>query len=458
MDNHDTLEAFYRRIWEILDRHYCREAMPTEQFSPPDVLDRQMDIAIPAQGIDTDTLLEKLETLLTYTPNTRQPGYMTTLFGGRVDAAYAGKLVTTMANNAMHTYKAAGAQILVEREVLDFMLKVADLPRGEGAMTPGGTASNFIAMKLAREHAVPGAEMHGWDGRRYRAYTSAASHYAIEAAAGNIGLGERNLVSVPVTTNGKMDVQALAERIHADQQAGFIPFYINATVGTSVLGAIDPVAEIASIARRENLWLHLDAAFGGSLLLSHRMRNRLGCAYGDSLSWDAHKMMGIPLTCSVILIKEKGWLDKAFQAPAQGDYLFQTYPEYNPGRNSNQCARTNDALPLWMALQNLGRDGYEARTERQLALARYAAKRITDHTDMVLYTEPETINVCFRSRHLDSETVCRILDETHGIKLSFARLDHHTYLRLVCVNPDMDKAFIDNLTDKIHYIATQESS
>nr|VFK41073.1 MAG: sulfinoalanine decarboxylase [Candidatus Kentron sp. SD]VFK46829.1 MAG: sulfinoalanine decarboxylase [Candidatus Kentron sp. SD] len=452
MDNTEL----YRRVWEILDRRYCREAMPAERFLSPDVLDRRLEIAIPTQGIDTDTLLDKLEALLTHTPNTRQPGYMSTLFGGRVEAAYAGKLVAAMANNAMHIYKAAGAQILVERQVLDFMLKLADFPHGEGAMTPGGMASNFIAMKLARERVAPGAEMHGWDGRPYRAYTSAASHYAIKAAAGNIGLGEYNLVSVPVMTNGKMDVQALAERIRADRDTGFVPFYINATVGTPVLGAIDPVAEIASVTRRENPWLHLDAAFGGSLLLDRRMHNRIGCAHADSLSWDAHKMMGIPLTCSVILVKEKGWLDKAFQAPAQGDYLFQTYPEYNPGRNSNQCARTNDALPLWMALQSLGQDGYQARTKRQLALARYAAKRIAEHADMTLYADPETINVCFRSRRLDSQTVCRILDETHGVKLSFARLDQHAYIRLVCVNPDMEEIFIDNLIDKIHRIAIEK--
>jgi glutamate/tyrosine decarboxylase-like PLP-dependent enzyme len=456
MDNTE----FYRRIWEILSRHYWQEDVPAEQFLPPEVLVRQLDLGIPEQGIDTSTLFEKLETLLAYTPNTRRIEYMTTLFGGRVEAAYGGKLVTAMANNAMHTYKAAGAQILVEHEVIDFMLGLAGFQHGEGAMTPGGTASNFIAMKLAREKAVPSAEMNGWDGRLYRAYTSTASHYAIKAAAGNIGLGEHNLVTVPAMNNGKMDVLALAEHIRADKQAGFIPFYINATVGTSVLGAIDAVAEIAPIAGLEKLWLHLDAAFGGSLLLSRRLREKLGCTYADSLSWDAHKMMGIPLTGSVILVKEPGWLDQAFQAPVQGDYLFQTYFEYNPGRNSNQCARTNDALPIWMALQSLGRVGYEARVERQLALARYAAEQIVRHKDMVLYTQPETINVCFRSRYLDSETICRILDEVHGIKLSFARLNQQNYIRLVCVNPDMDKAFIEQLIDKIHHIASfhKESS
>lgn len=120
---------------------------------------------------------------------------------------------------------------------------------------------------------------------------------------------------------------------------------------------IDPVIEIAKIAEQEKLWLHLDSAFGASLLFSERIKTQLACCYADSISWDPHKMMGIPLTCSVILVKEKGHLDKAFQAPKQGDYLFQTYPEYNPGRLSNQCARTNDALPLWVALLSLGKKG-----------------------------------------------------------------------------------------------------
>ncbi len=453
MDNSNL----YQKIWEILERHYCVAEIPTEQFQPPEVLEQQLDIAIPTQGINTEHLLEKVKTLLSYTPNTRQIGYMTTLFGGRVETAYAGKLVTAMANNAMHTYKAAGAQILVERKVIDFMLESAEFQEGEGAMTPGGTSSNFIAMKMAREKAVPGAELYGFDGRLYRAYTSSASHYAIKAAAGNIGLGEHNLISIPADKEGRMDVQALVRRIRADKQAGFVPFYINATVGTSVLGAIDPVDEISSIARAENLWLHLDAAFGGSLLLNRRFRKQLNCSVADSLSWDAHKMMGIPLTCSVILVKKKGWFEKAFQAPSQGDYLFQTYLEYNPGLHSNQCARTNDALPLWMALQTLGKDGYEERTERQLALARYAAEQISNHADMELYTEPETINVCFRSKLLSSKIICQILEEIHDIKISYAHLQQNTYIRLVCVNPDIDNSFIDMLLNTIQQIVISET-
>jgi sulfinoalanine decarboxylase/sulfinoalanine decarboxylase/aspartate 1-decarboxylase len=452
MDNNEL----YQGIWQLLERHYCLPEIPREQFQPPDVLEQHLDTTIPAQGIDTEQLLEKVKDLLSYTPNTRRLEYMTTLFGGRVEAAYAGKLVASMANNAMHTYKAAGAQILIERQVIDFMLEAAGFQQGEGAMTPGGTASNFIAMKLAREQAVPGAELHGFDGRKYRAYTSSASHYAIKAAAGNIGLGEHNLVSIPVDAKGKMDPQALIEQIHADKKAGLIPFYINATVGTSVLGALDPIEEIAAIARAEKLWLHLDAAFGGSLLLHTRFREQLNCSAADSLSWDAHKMMGIPLTCSVILVKEKGWFEKVFQAPLQGDYLFQTYPEYNPGRTSNQCARTNDALPLWMALQALGKEGYEERTEQQLALARYAAEQVSGSDDMELFTEPESINVCFRSRHVESQTLCRVLEEAHGIKISYAHLQQKTYIRLVCVNPDMDTAFIDTLLSTIREIVASE--
>ena len=448
-----STDDIYQQVWQLIQTHYL--AVPASdnkaaaQFVPPEQLARQLPLQIPAQGIGNAALIERLHAIMANTPNTWADGYLTTLFGGRVDAAYAGKLLSAMANNAMHTFKAAGAQVLIEQEVLRFMLDLADFSDGEGAFTPGGTASNFIGMKLARERISPDAEIHGWDGRRYRAYCSVGSHYAIKAAAGNIGLGENNVIMIATDANGKIDLTALTRRIEADQQAGLIPFYINATVGTSVLGALDPVPELAAIAEQYRLWLHLDGAFGASLLLNPPLKQKIAPHHADSISWDPHKMMGIPLTCSVILVKRHGELAQAFRAPAQGDYLFQTYPNYNPGKNSNQCARTNDALPLWMALQVLGKTGYAARTEQQLALARFTAQLIANDKAFHLYQEPETINVCFRHRDIASDIVCRLLDERHGIKISFANLQNEKYLRLVCVNPDLTQEFMADLLIKI---------
>lgn len=441
----------YHQVWQLLEAHYlCANGQtPAQKFLPPEQLLAQLELAIPAQGITDAACVARLAQVLATTPNTASRDYLTTLFGGRVHAAYAGKIASAMANNALHTFKAAGAQILVEQEVLRFLLAEADYPAGEGAFTPGGTASNFIAMKLARERIAPDAEMHGWDGRRYRAYTSSAAHYAIKAAAGNLGLGENNLHHIAADQVGKIDLSALVRQIEADLQAGLQPFYINATIGTSVLGALDPVAELAAIARQYGLWLHIDGAFGASLLFDATCKQKIAPQLADSLSWDPHKMMGIPLTCSVILVKQRGALANAFRAPAQGDYLFQTYPEFNPGSHSNQCARSNDALPLWMALLSLGREGYVARVARQLTLARYAAQFVALDARLALYAAPESINVCFRRTDMPSDVVCAQLDEKHGIKLSYANLQGEKYIRLVCVNPEFDEVAIEGLLAKI---------
>ncbi len=452
--------SIYRKVWQLIEQFYLspQADKPASQFMPPEQMQQQLPLAIPQQGVGELECVARLAQVLAATPNTSSLGYLTTLFGGRVDAAYAGKIVSAMANNALHTFKAAGAQVLVEQEVLRFLLAAADFPSGEGAFTPGGTASNFIAMKLARERIAPEAEMQGWDGRRYRAYTSSAAHYAIKAAAGNIGLGENNLHHIAAHSNGQIDLAALSRQIEADLQAGLIPFYLNATLGTSVLGALDPIAELAAIAKRYGLWLHIDGAFGASLLLDADYKSQIQPHLADSISWDPHKMMGIPLTCSVILVKQKGAFAKAFRAPAQGDYLFQTYPDFNPGQHSNQCARSNDALPLWMALQTLGLDGYSTRVARQLALARYAAKRAAQDEAFALYCPPASINVCLRHRLLASDTACRLLDEQHGIKLSYANLQGEKYIRLVCVNPEFDEGAIEDLLAKIKALAMEETT
>src|SRR5690606_15494221 len=131
---------------------------------------------------------------------------------------------------------------------------------------------------------------------------SAASHYSIRKAAGLAGLGRDGVRTVPVDAEGRMEPEALARMIEEDRATGVVPVMINATAGTTVLGAFDPLPAIADVAERARVWLHVDAAYGGSILLSPRHRGLLaGCERADSLTWDAHKLLNVPLTCSALL-------------------------------------------------------------------------------------------------------------------------------------------------------------
>jgi len=285
--------------------------------------------------------------------------------------------------------------------------------------------------------ADPDARERGPGGPRLVAYTSAEGHYSLQKNAGLAGLGRRSVRAIQVDERGRMSVPALLEAIEADRRARHRPFLVNATAGTTVRGAFDPIARIAAVSRGEGLWLHVDGAFGGTLLLSPEHRHRLaGCERADSFAWDPHKMMGIPLQSSVLLVSRPGLLSACLDENAE--YLFQSDPdELNPGRRSLQCGRPNDALKLWAAWQRLGDRGWAERVGRQVALARRAARLVDADPELLLVEEPASVNVCFEVRGRASDDVCERLDRDGRLKIGYGIVAGRRVIRLVCVNPDL---------------------
>jgi glutamate/tyrosine decarboxylase-like PLP-dependent enzyme len=322
-------------------------------------------------------------------------------------------------------------------------------------LSAGGSVSNLLAMMIARNEALAGVREDGMRGHAGTVYTSAASHYSIRKNAGVLGLGRQSVRDIPTDRRGRMDVEALRTAIRDDRARGFRPLLINATAGTTVLGAFDPLREIAALAREEGLWMHVDGALGGSLLLCESERELLdGCELSDSFAWDAHKMMGVPLSCSAILLRRRGLLQKHLDESA--DYLFQTHTDdLNPGTRSLQCGRRNDALKLWAAWQFHGDDGYDARLRRVVGLARYAAQRIQDDPEMDLVVWPESVNVCFEVRKTPSEAICERLDREARLLIGHGRVDGRCAIRLVCVNPDLTEGDIDAALDEIKRAAAE---
>jgi sulfinoalanine decarboxylase/sulfinoalanine decarboxylase/aspartate 1-decarboxylase len=242
---------------------------------------------------------------------------------------------------------------------------------------------------------------------------------------------------------------ALEAVIEADLAAGFKPFFVNATAGTTVRGAFDPIRSLAVIAKRFGLWLHVDGALGGSMILSKDHRQLLdGSELADSFAWNPHKMMGMPLQTSVILVARKGSLAASLDETA--DYLFQAdVDEWNPGHRSVQCGRRNDAFRLWAAWYHLGDAGWEARISRQLSLARTAADMIAVDPELELLEQPPSINVCFAVRGCSSDAVCDRLDHDGKLKIGHGQVRDRRGIRLVCVNPDLDKATLLKILDEI---------
>ena len=354
-----------------------------------------------------------------------------------------------LANSPMHTFKASGVQVLIERAVLRRMGALAGMPDGDGLIAPGGSLSNLAAMILARNHALPQSREQGLPGVRAMVYTSAVSHYSVRKAAGMAGLGRDNVRPVPTDDEGRMRPDALAQMIAEDRAAGAVPVTIVATAGTTVLGAFDPLPALADVAEREGVWLHVDAAYGGSVLLSPRHRSLLGgCERADSITWDAHKLLTVPLTCSAMLTRRPGLCAQAFDEPAS--YLFQDDALLDPGRGSLQCGRKNDALKLWLMWKHHGDEGLAARVDQLFALANHLASRVQENPRLRLAKRPASVNVCFEVVGKSSRRLCRTLWERDVAQIGHAVVDGREVVRWVLVDPaittkDVDEVLADLL-------------
>jgi glutamate/tyrosine decarboxylase-like PLP-dependent enzyme len=423
-------------------------SLPARGVSAAELRER-LGIELSEEGRPLAEVLDRLDRVLAATPSAASPRFLNQLFGGRDPIATLAEMLVPLSNTSMYTYKVAGAQVLVEQEVLSRLLAAVGYREGEGAFCPGGSLANLTALLIARNERLPDARQTGLDGRRLTVYTSADAHYSIPKAAAILGLGRDNVRAVATDERGAVRVEELEKSIERDRASGSVPLAINATAGTTVLGAIDPLAEIADVAARQRLWLHVDGALAGSVRLSQKYGHLLaGCERADSFTWNAHKMMGVPLPCSVLLVRRAGLLARHLGEAA--GYLFQADDaELNPGTRSLQCGRRNDALKLWAAWQMLGDRGYDDRLTRLLDLARFAAELIRRNPGLELVHEPQTVNVCFRVRGCSAAELCDHLDRHAILKIGHGSIGGRSALRLVCVDPDLDEERIRDILELV---------
>ena len=439
-------------VVDIATRVISREDRLPDRIDPSD---SGFDLQIGSRGRTVDQVADSLCRLMMSTPSSASPRFLNQLFGGRDEVATLAEMLTPVTNTSMYTFKVAGPQVLVEREVLRRMAAKAGYENGEGIFTPGGSLANLTAMLVARNECFPGLRENGADGSRLTVYTSAAGHYSIRKNAGILGIGRANVRMVPTDREGRMIVRELARCIRDDRVGGAVPVMINATAGTTVLGAFDRLRELASVAQEQRIWLHVDGALGGTVLLNRDHRHLLdGIELSDSFTWDAHKMMGVPLSCSVVLMRRRDLLSRNYSEAA--DYLFQADPDHlNPGTVSLQCGRRNDALKLWAAWMHHGDEGYDLRIGRMFELAQYAARRIEADPGLSLTLPPPSVNVCFEVSGRSSAVICDRLDAESRLKIGHGIVNGRCAIRLVTIDSDLQEEDIDFALNEIKEVAAE---
>ncbi|MCH9661092.1 MAG: PLP-dependent decarboxylase [Bacteroidetes bacterium] len=412
------------------------------QFVPSEELFDRIDLDLRDEPISMDSLKEVLQDVVLKAPRTATPAFFNQLFGGRNDKAILGDLLAVLLNNSMYTYKAAGPMIGVEKVVLR---KVNDIigwdENAGGTFASGGSMTNFMGMLMARD-AKDQTVKHSGVSSKMIVYTSAQSHYSTPKNAAFSGIGRDQVRNVPVDDQGCMSITALEEMIQKDITAGDTPTLINATAGTTVLGAFDHVDSIADIAHKYNIWLHVDGAYCGSVIFSKKYSSLLkGLHKVDSFSLNAHKMMGTPLTCSLLMVKNKKHLHDSFSNDA--NYLYQTdHDEFNLGKTSLQCGRRNDALKFWTLWKSVGSRGLEAMVDKQFSLADIARDYVRSHPDYQDYSIDNSISVCFNYKGIPARDLCTQLYEHSKLLVGYGTFNEDEFVRLVTINANNDKDII----------------
>lgn len=401
----NTREFLHRVIDILLD--YIQKSNDRSNkildFHHPEQMREVIDLEIPDKPLNLDQLLVDCKDTMKYGVKTGHPRFFNQLSTGLDVVSMAGEWLTATANTNMFTYEIAPVFILMEHECLRKMREIIGFENGDSILAPGGSINNMYALMIARHKMYPQHKAHGMRAIKGQLimYTSKHHHYSVSGGASAIGLGTENCVKVKCDERGRMIPAELEKLIIRHRSEGHLPFFVNCTTGTTVYGAFDPIEPIADICEKYGIWLHIDAAWGGGLLMSSRYRNAQfkGIHRADSVTWNPHKLMGTLLQCSTLHVKENGLLISCNQMSA--DYLFQPDKHYDVNYDTGdkviQCGRHNDIFKLWLQWRARGTEGFEKQMNRLMDLTAYQVKKMKEQPDKFYFLndKPECTNVIF---------------------------------------------------------------
>jgi aromatic-L-amino-acid decarboxylase len=380
-----------------------------------------------------------------------------------------GELLGQWINQGVDIFHAGPSAALVEEEVVSWLRDLVGYDAAAwGVLTSGGVMANVMALTLARDVRLaqllgPAAAPRGAALEGVRVYASDQAHFSIARALDVLGFPPATLHLVASDARFRLAAAPVAEAIAADRAAGLRPLAIAAVCGSTNTGSVDLVPELAGLAAREGLWLHVDAAYGGAARLSRRDAARVpGLERADSVTIDPHKWFFQAYDIGALLVKRRADLIRSFRRDPE--YYRSTRPEDEPlqwYQYSIEGTRRFRALKLWLSWKHLGSEGFGRLIEANDDLAAFLARRCRESDDFeAVPEEPELSVVCFRhlpggraaARRLESalldsyqDRLQRALEVSGQGWVSTTRLRGRTYLRAGIVNYLSTEADVEQL-------------
>jgi aromatic-L-amino-acid/L-tryptophan decarboxylase len=466
--NWDDIRAQgHRMLDDMLDHIATIRERPVWQPIPDDVRARFRE-KLPRQPTElADVYREFSDFIAPYATGNVHPGFMGWVHGGGSPVGMLAEMLAAGLNANLGGRD--HVPIEVERQIVEWTREMFGFPAGaSGIFVTGTSMANLMAVLVARRSALGGdIRKHGIGeaGARLTAYTSKAAHGCIAKAMDIGGFGSDALRCIAVDQSHRIELAALRQQIAHDREIGLKPFLVVASAGTVDIGAIDDLRALAALCREEQLWFHVDGAFGALGILSAELAPRLaGIELADSIALDFHKWGQVPYDAGFLMVRDGERHRDAFAAPAA--YLRRETRGLAAGESwpcdlGPDLSRGFRALKTWFTLKTYGAEKLGAVITRCCTLAGYLEARILDEPRLELLAPVNLNIVCFRYRAVDADTVNGeiVIDiQESGIAApSTTVLDGQLAIRAAIVNHRTDTCDIDALVAAVLEFGAQRS-
>ncbi|ODV58618.1 pyridoxal phosphate-dependent decarboxylase family protein [Ascoidea rubescens DSM 1968] len=456
---------------------------------------------------DYDKMLEHVDFILNNSVNTWSLGFLDKLYSSTNAIGVISDLVLSILNTNSHVFTVSPILTVIEKKIgYEYSKLFYDgYSENSGGLTfSGGSWSNISSLQIARSYLYCDSKKRGNGNYKFAVFTSSHSHYSVEKAAMLCGFGSESVFKIEVNSRGEMKCSKLEESIKKAIENGYTPLYVNATAGTTVFGSFDPLEEIGVICEKYGIWFHVDGSWGGNFIFSKELKNKLkGSHLANSITVSPHKMLGVPTTCSFLLMKDKrifvtansldapylfhkikGSVESGDRRLSQRE-LLESYKRKDDGVRSEEnfnlaegtmgCGRRADSLKFYLSWNYYGKVGFGERVDHAYFIMKYFSEKIgvnkrfrtLNSFDVSRANEqaarPPCLQVCFYYEPYEiGDKTMNHTPITRWMVYKFHQLnkylidfsppvkDAHNegeFFRIVFINPNLTTEFIDQLVE-----------
>ena len=458
----DAIEQSTKAVVQWLQQPEMYQGKTVEQ------LRERIKLEFNSQGLGNQAAIERaVEYFLKDSLSVHHPQCVAHLHCPSLVISQAAEVLINATNQSMDSWDQSPSATIMEVKLVEWLREQVGFGAGDaGVFTSGGTQSNLMGLMLARDaffarqgHSVQQNGLTG-DLSKLKVFCSENAHFSVQKNMALMGLGYRSVTLVKTDEFSRMDVSDLSEKLAQAKANGEQVMAIVATAGTTDAGAIDPLADIAALAAKEGIWVHVDAAWGGALLLSEKYRHYLnGLELVDSVTLDFHKQFFQTISCGAFLLKDaRHYQLMRYQAAYLNSDFDEEHGVPNLVSKSLQTTRRFDALKLWMGLEALGQKNYAEIIDNGVTLAQDVAAWVLEQPQLELVMKPQLASVLFRFRPAQGDMAfVALLNQRIGDALlasgaanvGVTEADGITCLKLTLLNPTVNLQDVKVLLESV---------